>query len=117
MNAEETWLGRRILQIPWTDRVTNETVLQWAGVERELLKTMSKRQMSFLGHVYRKGNLKRAPLKQEGSGKTKTHISLKPVQLILVESNQNVRLGQKTGKRETPMSALGWNKRKPCCFF
>ena len=80
--------------------VTNENVLQWAGVERELLKTMSKRQMSFLGHFYRKGNLKRAPLKQEGSGKTKAHISLKPVELILVESNQNVRLRQKTGKRE-----------------
>ena len=52
---------RRILQIPWTDTVSTINVLLWAGVEKQLLETVRKMQISFLGHhIYRKGYFGRA---------------------------------------------------------
>ena len=62
LNAAEMWFLRRILRIPWTDRVSNDNVLARAGVQRELMKTVRKRQMSFLGHIYRKNDLEKAVL-------------------------------------------------------
>ena len=47
------WLYRKMLRISWTERVTNETVLQRAGVDRELMRMIRQRQLRFLGHVMR----------------------------------------------------------------
>ncbi|CAG9835208.1 unnamed protein product [Diabrotica balteata] len=35
LKAFEIWLYRKILRISWTDKITNETVLQRIGKERE----------------------------------------------------------------------------------
>ena len=43
------WFIRRILRVPWTARRTNEEVLQMAGVKRELMTQIRKRQLGFLG--------------------------------------------------------------------
>ena len=53
LEAAEMWFWRRMLRISWIDRVTNEEVLRRAGVERELLKFVRRRQLRFLGHVLR----------------------------------------------------------------
>ena len=50
---------RRMLQVSWVDRVTNEEVLRRAGTHRELLNQVRRRQMAFLGHVYRKDDIER----------------------------------------------------------
>ena len=42
-----------MLRIPWTARLTNERVLEIAGVRRELLGTVRGRQLKFLGHLLR----------------------------------------------------------------
>ena len=39
------------------ERVTNEDVLRRAEVKRELMKTIRQRQLRFLGHVMRSGQL------------------------------------------------------------
>ena len=52
--AAEMWFLMRMLRIPWTARVTNERVLEMAGVQRE---TVRKRQLSFLGHLIRENSL------------------------------------------------------------
>jgi hypothetical protein len=39
INAFETWCWRRMLQIKWTDRITNDEVFQRMKEERLLLKT------------------------------------------------------------------------------
>ena len=57
LEAAEMWIWRRVLKIPWTDRVTNDAVLRRMGTHRELLKSIRKRQLRFLGHVMRKGEL------------------------------------------------------------
>ena len=47
------WFLRRMLRIPWTARMTNERVMELAGVRRELVAEVRKRQLKFLGHVLR----------------------------------------------------------------
>ena len=42
------------MKISWTWRKTNLEVLEMANKERSLMKTIRKRQMKFMGHVYRK---------------------------------------------------------------
>ena len=44
------------------DRKINEEVLQLAGVQRSLLKTIRKRQMKFLGHISRKSGIEKLVL-------------------------------------------------------
>lgn len=53
LEAFEMWCYRRLLKISWTERVTNEAVLQRLNKERELLLTIKKRKTSYLGHVIR----------------------------------------------------------------
>ena len=42
IEAFEMWLYRRMLRIPWVDRVSNERVLGLMGKDRELLPTVKK---------------------------------------------------------------------------
>ncbi|KAK9879106.1 hypothetical protein WA026_003946 [Henosepilachna vigintioctopunctata] len=53
IEAFEMWTLRRLLKIPWVDRITNEEVLRRAGVERVLLKNIKQRKISYLGHILR----------------------------------------------------------------
>ena len=62
IGAAEMWFLRRILRISWVDKVTNEEVLRRAGMQRELIQHIRKRQMAFLGHVYRRDDLERTVL-------------------------------------------------------
>ena len=57
----EMWFLRRMMRISWTDKLTNEEVLQRAGVERKLIGEIT-RQMRFLGHVIRKDGLENLAL-------------------------------------------------------
>ena len=59
LEAAELWFIRRMLRVPWTARRTNEEVLQMAGVKRELMTQIRKRQFGFLGHVLRGRGLER----------------------------------------------------------
>ena len=54
LNAAEMWCYRRMLRINWTDRVTNEEVLQRIGMQRTLIKEIRKRQINFLDHILRR---------------------------------------------------------------
>lgn len=62
----EMWIYRRLLKISWTQRITNETVLQRMGQDRELLIDIKKRKTSYLGHIYRGRNYEFLRLIMEG---------------------------------------------------
>ncbi|GFN88593.1 eukaryotic translation initiation factor 3 subunit f [Plakobranchus ocellatus] len=47
------WFLKRMLRIPWTAKKTNERVLNEANKRRSLVRTIRKRQATFLGHVIR----------------------------------------------------------------
>ncbi|KAG1682988.1 Myelin transcription factor 1-like protein [Nymphon striatum] len=53
IRAFEYWTYRRILKISWTERITNEKVLQLMRTEEILLKRLKERKMRFAGHVMR----------------------------------------------------------------
>ena len=53
VNAFETWCCRRMLKIKWTDRITNDKVVQRAKEERLLLKIFKNRCHSWIGHIIR----------------------------------------------------------------
>ena len=45
---------RQILRVSWTERKTNDWVLQKAGTEAQLLQSIRKRKLSYYGHILRK---------------------------------------------------------------
>lgn len=51
-----------MLKIPWTARVTNDEVLERMAMGRELMKSIRKRQMKFLGHIMRQNTLENLSL-------------------------------------------------------
>uniref|UniRef100_A0A8D8WNS4 Craniofacial development protein 2 n=2 Tax=Cacopsylla melanoneura TaxID=428564 RepID=A0A8D8WNS4_9HEMI len=53
LQAFEMWTYRRILRIPWTDRVTNVEVLRRMGKQVEILEEVKKRKLTYLGHIMR----------------------------------------------------------------
>lgn len=53
LEAFEMWLYRRILRIPWVDKVPNAEVLRRMGKEMEVLNTIKCRKLEYLGHIMR----------------------------------------------------------------
>lgn len=51
--AFELWCYRRILRISWTERVSNVEVCRRMGCEPEILVTIKKRKIEYLGHIMR----------------------------------------------------------------
>jgi len=45
---------RKILQVSWTAKKTNEWVLNKVGVKRELLDIVEARKLAYYGHTLRK---------------------------------------------------------------
>jgi hypothetical protein len=53
LEAFELWMYRRILRISWTERVTNVEVLRRMNKEKEVIFTIKKRKLQYLGHITR----------------------------------------------------------------
>ena len=62
LEAMEMWCWRRMLKVGWTERRSNENILETIGSEREMLKMVRKRQMTFLGHIMREDGLENLTL-------------------------------------------------------
>ena len=62
INAFEMKCLRRVLRIAWTEKRTNEWVLEKAGADRTLLANIKERKMGYYGHMIRKpdGSLEKA---------------------------------------------------------
>ena len=60
---------RRMLQISWTDKISNESVLAIANVKGKLLQTIKKRKMTFLGHFMRRKGIENLSLTGKVEGK------------------------------------------------
>ena len=56
------WFLRKMMKIPWTDKVSNEEVLTRAGVQRKVIREMFIRQLKFMGHNTRKEGLENLAL-------------------------------------------------------
>ena len=69
IEAMEMWCMRRLGNIKWKDKVTNESVLKKLGTKRQLLSNIQKRKTKYFGHVKRKGNLLTTALEGKIEGK------------------------------------------------
>ena len=57
INSCVMWFLRRLLKVSWKDRETNESVLQRAGVGRQLQAEVKNIQMKFFRHVIKKDGI------------------------------------------------------------
>ena len=67
IQAAEMWFYRRLLRIKWTDKRTNQSILDQLKTSRLLLNEINKRKLKYLGHAIR--NEKTTLMKTAFSGK------------------------------------------------
>ena len=53
IEAFESWYYRRLLRISWTEKKTDEWILNKMDVSERLLTTINRRKMTFVGHILR----------------------------------------------------------------
>ena len=63
--AFEMWCYRRMINIKWMDRITNEEVLERIGERRTLWKSLRKRRGQIMGYTLRHGGMLRYILEGE----------------------------------------------------
>ena len=51
------WLYRRLMKMPWTEKRTNENILNELGKKLTLKSKIRKQQANFLGHATRRQGL------------------------------------------------------------
>jgi hypothetical protein len=78
VNSFVTWRWRRMLEIKWTDRITNDEIFQRAKEERLLLKILKNRRHLWIGHIIRHKefavNILEGAIYGKKTGKTSTTV-------------------------------------------
>ena len=69
LEALEMWIWRRMEKISWTDKITNEEVLERVGIVRQLMSTLRMRKKSWVGHVLRGDGLLKDVIEGRMEGK------------------------------------------------
>ena len=63
------WCLRKISNILWKERVTNEEVLRRLGTSRKLLNKIKTRKCRYYGHIKRKNNILTTAVEGKVNGK------------------------------------------------
>ena len=69
INAFEMWILRKIANVKWTDKVTNEDVCRRLHVQRTLLSDIKQRKLSYFGHIKRHHSIRKEILEGRVQGK------------------------------------------------
>ena len=51
INAFELWCWRRLLRVPWTERISNQSILKEISPEQSLEELMLKLKLQYFGHL------------------------------------------------------------------
>ena len=54
IDAFELWCWRRILWVPWTERISNQSILKAISPEYSLEGLMLKLKLQYIGHLMRR---------------------------------------------------------------
>ena len=54
MDAFELWCWRRLLRVPWTERISNQSILKEISPEYSLEGLMLKLKLGYSGHLRRR---------------------------------------------------------------
>src|SRR3981081_2315698 len=71
LNSPEMWMWRRMEKISWTERKTDEAILNTIREERALLKVITQRKKNWIGHVLRGKGLLKEVVEGKMGGKKK----------------------------------------------
>ena len=69
LEAFEMWIWRRMENISWTERITNEEVLNIVEEKRCFLYTIRCRQKNWIGHILRGDSMLRKAIEGKMKGK------------------------------------------------
>ena len=69
IEAFEMWIWRRMERISWTEKRTNEEVLNLVGEKRAMVETIVRRKKSWMGHIMRGEGLLREVIEGRMEGK------------------------------------------------
>jgi hypothetical protein len=69
LEALEMWLWRRMEKISWTDKITNEEVLERVGINRQLMSQLRNRKKNWIGHILRGDGLLKEVIEGRMEGK------------------------------------------------
>ena len=56
IDAFELWCWRRLLRVPWTARISNQSILKEISPEYSLEELMLKLKLQYLGHLMQRAN-------------------------------------------------------------
>ena len=100
LESFEMWFLRRMMKIPWTDKVSNEEVLTRAGVQRKMICEMLIRQLKFMGHITCKEGLENLALTGKIVGRRsrgrRRILRMDSLQKLLKERGSSERTGSGT---------------------
>ncbi|VVC31428.1 Hypothetical protein CINCED_3A000591 [Cinara cedri] len=68
LEAFEVWCFRKILEISWTERVTNKEVLNKIKGQRQIWKSIQSRRDKMIGHILRHESLSKKILEGDVKG-------------------------------------------------
>ena len=71
LEAFEIWCWRKMLNVKWSDKVTNEEVLRKAGEERQLISVIRERHKTWIGHIIRGNSFLKKAIEGHFRGKFK----------------------------------------------
>jgi len=69
LNAFEMWIWRRMMNVSWKDKKTNEEVLQMVKEGREIVDIVTQRKKNWIGHIVRGDGLLKLVLEGRMEGK------------------------------------------------
>lgn len=69
LRSFEMWCWRRLMKVKWTDRRTNEWVLQQIGEKEQLIKIIQERKWKWIGHILRHDSLMREVMEGQLEGR------------------------------------------------
>ncbi|GFN91703.1 eukaryotic translation initiation factor 3 subunit f [Plakobranchus ocellatus] len=84
------WYMGRMVRISWTEKKSNELVLEVANLEQSLIISIRQRQLQFLGHICRHKGLEHLAL----SGKIEGKRSRGRQKITLIESLKSSAIGK-----------------------
>ncbi|XP_063598624.1 uncharacterized protein LOC134775096 [Penaeus indicus] len=120
IDSFELWCYRRLLRISWTEKKTNEEVLQQINCEHRLIDIINARKLKFIGHILRSDNLDNVLLivmvfGPRGRGRPKTRFWDDIRQLTGMGIREAVRLAQdRDGWRLMVQRATAGRNRPNC---
>ena len=69
--AFELWCWRRLLRIPWTAKISNQSILKEISPEYSLKGLMLKLKLQYFGHLMRSDSLEKTLMLEKIEGRMK----------------------------------------------